>query len=519
MIFLGIIKTADGRRIRRTLTAAVFFMAAFFFITGSAVYGADGAAAETVKPVKYIFLFIGDGMATPQRMMTDLYLKSIGKKEGLLMNRLPVQGFATTYSATSLITDSAASATAMATGQKTHDGAIGVDVNNKALENIAELARKKGKKVGIITTTSMNHATPAAFYAHQHSRGNAYRIGLDMIGSGFEYFAGGGLMDPKGRIMVSDTGAWVPDPDKNKKDLYDLIREKGIVHVKSRADFEKLSPSGVKGRTVYVENPRQDNEQNVYYALDKNPGDITLAEYVAKAIELLDGENGFFIMTEGGKIDWSCHANDAAGAMAEVISLDEAIAEACRFAEKHPDDTLIVVTGDHETGAMTLGFTGTGYRLYLANLQNQKKTCFALREEFNVLRNEAKKAKKELTFDEVKPFITKNFGLKFEGDAKQDKMVLSDYEISKLEAAFKRSAGSKEYAPTENRRIMYGSYDPLIVACTHMLANKSGIAWASFDHSAMPVGTSAQGPNAAIFGNLSDNTDIAKNMRKVLEAK
>ena len=76
------------------------------------MYGADGAAAETVKPVKYIFLFIGDGMATPQRMMTDLYLKSIGKKEGLLMNRLPVQGFATTYSATSLITDSAASAIA-----------------------------------------------------------------------------------------------------------------------------------------------------------------------------------------------------------------------------------------------------------------------------------------------------------------------------------------------------------------------------------------------------------------------
>jgi len=168
-------------------------------------HGPLAPAPAKVVPVKYVFLFIGDGMATPQRMVTDYYLKETTGK-GLCMNTFPVQGYATTMSADSLITDSAASATAMATGFKTYGGAIGVNVSKEPLETVAEVAHKTGKKVGIITTTSINHATPAGFYAHQRNRGQYYEIAEHMYKSGFEFFAGGGIYDNEGHINVSDKG-------------------------------------------------------------------------------------------------------------------------------------------------------------------------------------------------------------------------------------------------------------------------------------------------------------------------
>lgn len=496
------------------LLAAVSSAAALFSFCAS-------AAENEVKPVKYVFLFIGDGMATPQRMVTDMYLKETTGK-GLCMNALTVQGYTTTFSADSLITDSAAAATAIATGHKTYSGAVGVDKDKKPVESVAELAHKTGKKVGVITTTTINHATPAGFYAHQKNRGEYYNIASDMITSGFEFFAGGEVYDNKGHITVNEKGWWITNKE-GREDMYEVLKKKGFTIASNYEEFNKLNAS--TPTPIYVKNPHVAEEGTCFYVMDQKPNDITLAMNVAKGIEVLDNPNGFFIVTEGGKIDWTAHANDAAGTVSELIGLDNAVQVAYDFAKKHPNETLIVVTGDHETGALTLGFSGTGYSLYLKNIANQKKTLWTASNEFGAMKAEAKKAGKTMQFNDVKDYITQTFGLIFPDEAndikpKNGNMVLTAYEVAKLEAAFNRSLGySKEYAPTENKSIMYSGYDPLMITSAHLVSNKSGLAWATFHHSAMPVATSAEGVNAALFGNISDNTDIAKNMRKVLQAK
>ncbi|MBQ6533874.1 MAG: alkaline phosphatase, partial [Opitutales bacterium] len=176
---------------------------------------ATSSAFADIKPVKYVFLFIGDGMSIPQRMMTEQYLKLSGG-DGLVINSFPNQAITYTYSANSFITDSAASGTAIACGEKTNNGTIGLNAKNEKIESIAYAAKKAGKKVGIITSVTINHATPTAFYAHNRSRSNYYDIALEMMDSGFDYFAGG--------------GAAKSDDKKSKNykgDVYELAKKAG----------------------------------------------------------------------------------------------------------------------------------------------------------------------------------------------------------------------------------------------------------------------------------------------------
>ncbi len=223
---------------------------------------------------KHVFLFIGDGMSLPQRMLAE--------KEGpLAMNTLPFQAPTRTSSASDYVTDSAAAATAIACGVKTRNGSVGLDPEGKRLVSCAELAKKAGKKVGILTTVPITHATPAGFYAHRESRKMTKEIEADRLASGFDFFAG---------------------------------------HAEASL---------------------------------KNPGPA-LADLVRKALAALEGPEGFFLMAEGGLIDWAGHANDTEALIRETRAFDDAVKVALEFLEKHPDDTLVIVTGDHETGGLTL---------------------------------------------------------------------------------------------------------------------------------------------------------------------
>ena len=154
-------------------------------------------AVEEVKIPKYVFLFIGDGMSYPQVQATAYFL---GKSKKLPFMEFPSVGMMTTYNSESTITDSASAATAMATGHKTSSGTLGMNENNTvSYPTIAEYLKDSlGYKIGLITTVSLNHATPAGFYAHQSSRKNYYQIGTNMISSNFDFFAGGGFTDSKG---------------------------------------------------------------------------------------------------------------------------------------------------------------------------------------------------------------------------------------------------------------------------------------------------------------------------------
>ena len=309
---------------------------------------------SNLKPVKYVFLFIGDGMSIPQRMAAEEFSMKNGNGK-LFINSMPHQAVTKTSSANSFITDSAASGTAIACGEKTYNGAIGIASDRKRkLESVAEVAHKSGRKVGIITTVTINHATPASFYAHNTSRGNYYNIALDLINSNFEYFGGGGV------AKYNDT--------KNKAykgNIYELAQKAGYTVAQGKnaikaipANAKKVLAAGYAGQMPY--------------AIDRTENDMALADFVADAIKRLDNEKGFFIMAEGGKIDYSGHGNDAGTNIIETIDFDNAVKIAYEFAKKHPSETLIVVTGDHETGGFTLGFAGTAYSSYIQNIKYQK---------------------------------------------------------------------------------------------------------------------------------------------------
>ena len=492
----------------------------------------ETVAAEKTKTdeqtPKYIFLFIGDGMSYPQIQLTNYFLSANENKESaqtvsvegeektvlssgnnLTMMNFPVAGSAQTYDSTSFAPDSASTATSIATGNKTWSGSINVSTDfTQEYETIAEkLKAQKDYKIGIVSSVNINHATPAAFYAHQASRNNYYDIGLELIDSGFDYFAGGGLLAPTGK-------------EEEQKDLYVLAEEGGYKVVKTQAEAEALTAED--GKALVIDEHLADSNA-MAYSMDLQEGEWTLADYVDKGIEVLDNENGFFMMVEGGKIDWACHANDAAATITDTLALDQAVKEAVEFYQEHPDETLILVTGDHETGGLTIGFAGTNYDTFLTNFNNQKISYAKFDSDY------VSKYKEEKTdFDTIMKDVTELFGLQApaeegaESTEKKDSadkhpeseddgaLVMTQYEYDTLKEAYEttmsRTGEEEEFAQDEY--VKYGSYEPLTVTITHILNNKSGVNFGSYAHTGLPVEVFAQGAGQENFAGYYDNTDI-----------
>lgn len=485
--------------------------------TAFAAEAADTAQETTEAAVpKYIFLFIGDGMSYPQIQTTNYYLNAIAddgdeiltSESKLNMMAFPVAGSAQTYDSTSFCPDSASTATSIATGHKTYSGTINMDEKMETpYETIAEKLKKQlGYKVGILSSVNLNHATPAAFYAHQATRGNYYEIGEELIASDFDYFAGGGLK--------KTTGA-----EGDKTDLYQLAEEAGYKVIKTKAEAEALTAED--GKAIIIDETLADDDA-MSYAMDLEDGEWGLADYVEKGIEVLNNDTGFFMMCEGGKIDWACHANDAAATITDTVAMDEAVGKAVEFYNEHPDETLILVTGDHETGGLTIGFAGTDYDTFLANISNQKISYAKFDSDYVTAYKENK-----TDFDAVMADITELFGLQApageaettnQADSKdehpegEDKgsLVMTDYEYGKLKAAYdetmSRTGEEEEFGQEEY--LLYGSYEPLTVTITHILNNKSGINFASYAHTGLPVEVMAMGAGQQLFEGYYDNTDI-----------
>lgn len=457
---------------------------------------------KTAQP-KYVFMFIGDGMSHVQtnaaQVLNGNNTKGAISLSPLTFTEFPVQGLQTTYDATSFCPDSASTATSLSSGIKTHSGVLGMGVDKTTKsENIAEkLKKQKDWKVGVISTVTINHATPAAYYAHVPSRNNYYDIGLQMVDSGFDYFAGGAISK---------------DADQGKTSIYTLLEQKGYTVTTTRDEFLNLNANNTK---VYAQSPRLQDGGSMPYAMDMEDDDITLAQLVEKGIEVLDNEKGFFIMTESGKIDWACHANDAAAEIYDLLAFDEAIAVALDFAQKHPQETLIVVTGDHETGGMTIGYAATGYNTAFDILRNQKLSYVAFDQKIADL----KKSNPRLSFNEVMTLVTENFGLVAPSSTKTNdaSLVMTEYEYTRLKDAYVQSMLPKtERVKDEVSSLLYGGYDPLSVTLTHILNNKAGIGWTSYSHTGTPVAVYASGIGAEKFSGSYDNTDIFNKLKNLV---
>ena len=313
--------------------------------------------ASAQQKAKYVFYFIGDGMGFNHVSLTEYWLgytQDVFDSRPLSFSAFPVLGWAVTHSESNLITDSAAAGTALSTGSKTKNGMLATGPDSTALESISYKIHDAGYKVGISSTVGINHATPAAFYGHNVNRGNYYEIASEIPASEFEFFAGGGAIESTG-------------DDEDRVSVYEAIEKGGYVIAEGMDDFA-AKKDGAEKMMLLQKDGRLRTE--LPYAIDMKEDDMTQADLVRASIDFLYDENGegFFVMSEGGRIDWASHGNDTKAVILETLSLSDAVAEAVRFYNEHPDETLIVVTADHETGGLTLSWE-KGYNLYLDKLE------------------------------------------------------------------------------------------------------------------------------------------------------
>ena len=370
-----------------------------------------------------------------------------------------------------------------------------------AVPTIAELLKaQKNMKIGIISTVTINHATPAAYYSHVESRNSYYDIALQMADSGFDYFGGGSINKPT-------------DKEKDKQSAYEILEEKGYKIADTNEEILALDKNSGK---VYAVSPKLQDSGAMPYAMDTKEDDLQLADYVQKGIDVMDNQNGFFLMAESGKIDWAAHANDAKSVISDVLAFEDAIQVAIEFGKKHPNETLIIVTADHETGGMSIGYAATGYDTAFDILENQKMSYIAFDE---LISDMKEKDTDGLTFEEVMPVITENFGLLAPNDSINDNpMEMTAGEYKKLKDGFAESM-REEKTKNEETALLYGSYDPLSVSITHIINNKAGVGWTSYAHTGVPVGVYATGVGASTFNGSYDNTDVFYKLADITNIK
>jgi len=441
-------------------------------------------ALLSMAQAKYVFFFIGDGMGPHQVLSTEMYLAELEGKIGrksLLMTTFPYSGQVATFSANSGITDSAASGTCLASGKKTNNGMIGQTPDGTPAISVAARLKEQGWGVGIMTSVTIDHATPSSHYAHTPSRNNYYIIGTQLAESGFDFFGGSGFDQPQ---------------DKNNPaapNLYDLCEQKGYVLAGGYADA-KAKIGAQKMLLVPAEylTDRSRHAGALPYAIDRKEGDLSLPEIVEVAIAQLSTHDQFFMMAEGGKIDYASHANDGGTVLREVLDFDNAIRVAYDFYMQHPDETLIVVTADHETGGMALG--NSDYTLNLKVLAEQKCSSDLLSDQLSALQKEAGK---HLTWEQVKEVISKNTGL------------YTVVEISKEEDQLLQAAFEQMMQHQGVEKSLYKDINALASKALALLNQKSRLGWTSKGHTASAVPVFAIGVGAERFTGWHDNSEIA----------
>lgn len=433
---------------------------------------------------KYVFMFIGDGMGPHQVLTTEMYLAELDGRIGrkpMLMSTFPYTGQVATFSTSNGITDSAASGTCLATGKKTKNGMIGQTPDSVAVMSVASRLKEEGWGVGIMTSVTIDHATPSAHYAHTPSRNNYYTIGTQLAESGFDFFGGSGFYHPQDKKNPA------------APNLYDLCEEKGYVLAGGYADAQ--SKIGAKKMLVVPAVRLEDRSRHagaLPYAIDRQEGELSLPELVDIAIKQLSAHDRFFMMAEGGKIDYASHANDGGTVLHEVMDFDMAIKVAYDFYMQHPDETLIVVTADHETGGMALG--NSDYVLNLKVLAEQKCSSDLLSDQLSDL---YKKAGKGLSWEQVKTVISQNTGL-------YAAVEMTEQEDKDLQEAFAQMMQNSGVEKT-----LYKDLNALAAKSLAILNKKARIGWTSKGHTASAVPVFAIGVGAERFTGWHDNTEIA----------
>ena len=453
------------------------------------LFVALGAWAE--GRAKYVFYFIGDGMGVNQVNGTETYLAALEGRIGIVplcFTQFPHAALVTTYSGTNGVTDSAASGTALATGHKTKNGALGMLADlTTPVTSVAAWAKQAGAAVGVTTSVSVDHATPAAFYAHQGGRGSYYAIGQDMLKADFDFYAGSDFLQPS------------EGKDKAAPSLYEQCANAGYTLCRGYNDYQRRCKKADKVVLLQTEKASNVQRNSLPYAIDRSREDLTLQQITRAGIHFLSGrqKDGFFLMVEGGKIDWACHSNDAATVFHEVKDFDDAIRVAYEFYNQHPDETLIVVTADHETGGIALG--RGPYELHTDVFKYQRMSTEAYSRHLSALRQNGK----TFTWELVERDLAENWGF---GKG----VTLSEGQINRLKKAFDALAAGT----AEQSKSLYASADALADNARTILAECALVGWQSGGHSNGYVPLFAIGAGSELFNGRIDNTEIPRRIAK-----
>ena len=389
-----------------------------------------------------------------------------GRPQALLAVDGIQTGSVHTYSTSSRVTDSAAGATAFACGVKTYNGAIAMDSLARPVATLLEAAEAQGRATGLVTTTRITHATPAAFSAHVSDRGMEDEIALQQLAQGVDVLFGGGR-----RHFLPETDGGVRT---DGRDLMVEASEAGYQIATTRSDLGSVQAPALGLFTM----------SDLPYEIDRDADAVpSLAEMTARAIELLSEDaDGFFLMVEGGRIDHAGHGNDIAGHLHDVLAFDDAVAAALRFAREN-GETLVVSTSDHETGGLTLGRNVQQRSVYAW----EPAVVAAVRSSHDVLSERLRQA--TLT----------------------PEAVLEEY------------AGIDD--PTEDELAMFEglrsggrNVGPFVGAVAEVIDRRAVVGWTSGGHTAVDVNLYAFGPGSHLFVGHFDNTYIGRALGELMSA-
>ncbi|MCM1067525.1 MAG: alkaline phosphatase [Muribaculaceae bacterium] len=442
---------------------------------------AFGASAESPK---YVFLFIGDGMGLAPVGVTETYCRTILKDaHKLTMTQMPVQSWCRTYSASSDITDSAAAGTALSTGHKTRNGMLGMDPDTAAVYSITRDLAAMGYGIGVVTSVAPDDATPGAFYAHVPSRKMFYEIGSQMAESGFNFLAGAGL---RGTAT-----------DGKPNDLLEKFAANNVQIVRGPDEIEKIS-----SEKVLLLNPEGTKEWNIGYTIDSIAGVLNLPLITETCLKQLErtSPDRFFMMVEGGNIDHALHANDGGAAVKEIINFDQALNIAYKFYQAHPDETLIVVTADHDTGGMAhVKPAGEGLR----NIDYQKVS----KEEFSDYCKSILHSRMIYKWEDMRDYLAENLGF-------FTHIKLTQEQEQTLRELFDKTFEMRNSA---DQQTLYASFNEFAVEVFGIFNRASGFAFTTSSHSANPVPVFAVGVGAERFDGPNNNIDIPRTILSIVK--
>ncbi len=465
--------SSDANMFKKLLVAAAFGLAVF---------------AGKAEAPRYVFYYIGDGMGMGPVMAAQNYYRMVlGAEEPLTMMQLPVLGWCQTWSASSTTTDSAAAGTAIATGSKTRNGMLGMDADTTAVTSIATRLHEQGWGVGLVTSVAADDATPGAYYAHVANRGMNRDIDLQFAESGFEFLGGAGLYGLNG---------------DHHDEIVEAFEREGVQLLCGSDRVAEMD-----SRRVCVLNTERGNVWNLGYTIDSIRDNITLQQLTSLCLGQLEKytPERFFMMVEGGNIDHALHANDGGAAVMEIINFDKALAIAYEFYKQHPDETLIVVTADHDTGGLAMGNNKVKYSSRFDYLQHQRKSKEAFSEECKAMLRD----RRVYTWDDMRAKLEADFGL-------FTAIPVSEAEEQKLKEMF---ADTFEKRNSEDQKTLYASFDAFSVAVLGLVNEKAGYGFTSNSHTGNVVPLFAVGVGADRFKGLNNNDMITPTVLDILAGK